>query len=548
MNHFEPSLPLESERRQRWRRFTDDSLLALGSIAFLTGIIFLFNLYQHIPDIILVYLLAILALASTRGLYASLLASASAFFFFDFLFVPPVYGLIATKFTDILALIIFIVTAVITSHLASALREQAEQANRRERETRVLYDFVRAANREEKLERQLHIFAHAVVEAFSTRGIRDCVLFLPDNEGRLSPQTSVLKPIDQLTISPDEEAMIAVAARDVRTVDLHREQQKLPGGAQAVAEQIQLRCYTRLVPLQANQKVIGVLSLLIEDSVLSDTAVNSQEKASEQPPTQTVLFSTLLGQAIALIERERLRRESLHLKVLQHIDALHAALLSSVSHDLRVPLATIKQAATKLEEQNGEEEQRIFVSTIEHETDQLNNFVEKLLDISRIEVGTLSLEKVWYPLDELILDVLDLMSPQLQGRKVAVHQPDDLPPVELDAVYIHQVLSNLIENAVHYTPAHTPIDISIQEQGEQILISIADRGPGISPAEREHIFDKFYRVLGQHDLGAGKGLGFGLAICRGIIEAHGGQIWAETREGGGAVFCFTLPLRKMEEI
>ncbi|MGZ6368134.1 MAG: sensor histidine kinase, partial [Ktedonobacteraceae bacterium] len=180
------------------------------------------------------------------------------------------------------------------------------------------------------------------------------------------------------------------------------------------------------------------------------------------------------------------------------------------------------------------------------EADRLNRLVANLLDMSRIEGGALKPEKEWYPIDELIHDVLGHMQPLLSGREVKTDIPDDLPPVQLDYLEIEQVLTNLIENAVRYTPSDSPINVGVQDQGDHMVISVADRGPGIPPADLERVFDKFYRVLGRAaERPAGSGLG--LAVSKGLVEAHGGHIWAENREGGGSVFRFTLPLIKKRE-
>jgi len=232
---------------------------------------------------------------------------------------------------------------------------------------------------------------------------------------------------------------------------------------------------------------------------------------------------------------------------LQRTDALRTALLSSVSHDLRTPLASIKAAASSLLQEDvqwDDEARRSFALTIEHEADRLNRLVANLLDMSRIEGGALKPEKEWYPMQALIQDVLKRMQPLLQGREVRTSLPDDLPLVKVDYLQIDQVVTNLLENAVRYTPRGSPIDISVEVKDGQMLVSVADRGPGIPPADLERIFDKFYRVLrNQRDT---RGSGLGLAVCRGLVEAHGGRIWAENREGGGAIFRFTLPFGSME--
>ncbi len=168
--------------------------------------------------------------------------------------------------------------------------------------------------------------------------------------------------------------------------------------------------------------------------------------------------------------------------------------------------------------------------------------------MTRIEGGALKPEKEWYPVDELINDVLGHMQFVLQGREVHTTIADGLPPVQLDYLQIDQVLTNLIENAVRYTPADSPIEVDARVADEEILISIADRGPGIPVEDLERIFDKFYRVIGTSRRGSIMGSGLGLAVCRGLVEAHGGHIWAENREGGGAVFRFTLPLEANEQL
>ncbi len=564
MSRVEPLLTLKPKEESHWRWYILDGLLALGSIFLLTGVIWLFQLYQKIPDSFLLYLLAILSLASLRGLSAALLASFVAFFSFDFFFVPPLYTLSVTKFEDVLTLVVFLVTAIITSQFASTLRQRAEDANRREHETHILYDLVRATNREEDLELQLSIFARAVVEVFSPWGIRDCLLLLPDERGVLTPHISACQPIERVELSSDEK----VAAEQIMTrghiVDLFDSTtlraehvsdsgaNPTQGAAQKTTDGSTMKRYACLVPLKTDIKVIGILRLLIEHDGRGETIDDILSLEHGHPTPKAVFFSTFLEQAVAVIERGHLRQESLRVRVLQQTDALRSALLSSVSHDLRTPLSTIKTAATSLLEEDvqwDEETQRGFTAAIEREADRLNSLVENLLDMSRLEAGSLHPEKVWYPLDALLRDVLDRMQPLLEGRTVQTYLPDHIPPVEVDAVLIEQVVTNLITNAVYYTPAGSPIDVSIQVQEEALVVSIADRGPGITLAEQEHIFDKFYRVLGKAQMfGEKRGSGLGLAICRGFVDAHGGRIWIEGREGGGAVFRFTLPLSSTGEL
>ncbi|HKV03203.1 MAG TPA: ATP-binding protein [Ktedonobacteraceae bacterium] len=556
MSQIEHLPSLEAREEPGWKRYLGDSILAIVGTLLVTGLIYAFQLYPRIPNISLVYLLVVLTLASTRGLYAAILASVVAFLSFDFFLVPPFYTFTIAKFDEWLALFVFLVTAIITGELASALRKRAEQARRREHETRILYELVRATNSEEDLHRQLSIVARAVVDVFASWGVRDCEILLPDVKSRLAVQGSASQPADQVKLSSDEEATASWVMTQAQTVELHDvslvPQKSGDYGPRAIvrstATKEAVRRYIRMIPLKMGQQAIGVLCLFMEDDPRLIALEKSLGMERERSNSQTAFFWTFVDQATAVIERARLRRESLQIELLQRTDALRAALLSSVSHDLRTPLSSIKAAASSLlqeEVQWDDEARRSFALSIESEADRLNRLVANLLDMSRIESGALKPEKEWYPIDELIHDVLGRMQPVLEGRTIHTDLPDDLPPVKLDYLQIDQVLTNLIENALRYTPAGSPIEIGVQAIGDRMIISIADRGPGIPAADRERVFDKFYRVM-ETQTARTIGSGLGLAVSRGLVEAHGGRIWVENRKGGGAIFRFTLPLEKTE--
>ncbi len=216
--------------------------------------------------------------------------------------------------------------------------------------------------------------------------------------------------------------------------------------------------------------------------------------------------------------------------------------LSSVSHDLRTPLAVVTSATSTLLDPSAPKDEatrRELLQTAHEEALRLSRLVRNLLDMTRLEAGALKLKKETQPIEEVVGAALNRMEDRLRGRAVATSIPDELPLVPIDSALIEQVLINLLENATKYTPAGTAIDISARAQGEDaIVVEVADRGPGISVANQERVFDKFYRVHERE----GGGVGLGLTICRGIVEAHGGRIWVEPRDGGGASFRFTLPL------
>jgi two-component system sensor histidine kinase KdpD len=255
------------------------------------------------------------------------------------------------------------------------------------------------------------------------------------------------------------------------------------------------------------------------------------------------LLSAVAGQMGLVVERQRLRREATDAEVLRRTDQLRTALLNAVSHDLRTPLASIIASAGSLRQSDvvwTEEEQAEFAQAIEDQAQRLNRLVGNLLDLSRIEGGTLRPEKGWYDLGALIEDVVGRLRPLTTRHQVVVDVPEDLPPVLLDYVEIDQVLSNLIENATKYAPAGTGILVRARRAGGEARVEVADRGPGIPAASLPRLFDPFYRV--DNGKPRPKGLGLGLAVAKGLVEAHGGRISVEGRPGGGAVFTFTLPL------
>ena len=544
-----------TEPRERHKYYILDTFLGIVAPLCVTAFIYLFHLYPEIPDISIIYLLAVLGLASTRGRYSAILASLIAFFSFDFFLVPPLYLFTIGKLEEWVALFIFLLTAVITGQLASALRHRAEQASQRESETRALYDLLSATAREENLERQLAIVARAIVKNFAFAGIRNCTILLPDEDGKMSLHADAYPTVESRHLMPDEEQTALAVMHEGKIVDLYTSSNS--SGKQLIEHWFRRamsakhpgRQYVRMFPLQMGQKVVGVMKLQMEDN--PERFMLNREEGMEKLHInpQATFFWTFLDQATAVIERARLRRESLRIELLQRTDALRSALLSSVSHDLRTPLSSIKAAASSLLQEDvqwNEEERKSFALSIERESDRLNRLVGNLLDMTRIEGGALKPEKEWYPIDELIHDVVGHMQFLLQGREVQTHIPDDLPPVGLDYLQMGQVLTNLLENAARYTPPSSPIEITAEVVDGEMMVSIADRGPGIPQYDLERVFDKFYRVLSTARKKKVAGSGLGLAVCLGLVEAHGGRIWAENRPNGGAVFRFTLPLAELE--
>lgn len=243
-----------------------------------------------------------------------------------------------------------------------------------------------------------------------------------------------------------------------------------------------------------------------------------------------------------LAERARRQAEAVHqARAETETERLRNALLSSISHDLRTPLTAITGAATTMLEDDAaldEAARRDLAGVIYEESDRLNRLVSNLLYMTRLESGELKVRKEWQPLEEVIGTAIGRLEPQIHGRQLLTRFSERVPSAPIDSVLIEQVLVNLIENALRYTPATTAIEISAFDEDSYTTVEVADRGPGVPEQEHQHIFEKFYRSNPRKTDG---GIGLGLTISRAIIRAHGGALWVRNRFGGGAAFRFRLP-------
>jgi two-component system sensor histidine kinase KdpD len=252
------------------------------------------------------------------------------------------------------------------------------------------------------------------------------------------------------------------------------------------------------------------------------------------------LLETFANQTALAIERAFLTKETARSRIQIETERMRSSLLSSVSHDLRTPLAAIAGAVSGLlqRQQRLDPRGQEFAQIAYEETKRLNRLLGNLLEMTRLESGSVTVEKEWQPLEEVVGTTLLRLDRVFEDHPLKTSLPDELPLVPIDGVLLEQVLVNLLENAVKYTPTGSPIDLSAWSEGQEVIVEVADRGPGLPSGGESLIFDKFYRVRPA----TADGVGLGLAICRAAIEAHGGRIWAENRAGGGAVFRFTLPL------
>jgi len=286
------------------------------------------------------------------------------------------------------------------------------------------------------------------------------------------------------------------------------------------------------LPLMGSQGSVGVLG------------VCPPSPTSFHDPEQLRLLEAFANQAAAAIERARLAEDARSAWERVETEFMRNTLLSSVSHDLRTPLAAITGAASTLFEAGDHlpgEARRELVETVYEESERMDRLINNLLDMTRLESGGLHPRREWQPIQEVIGSSLHHLDKRLSGRDVKVNVAADLPLVPFDAVSIEQVLVNLLDNALEYTPAGSPIEVNASKIPQAVVVEVLDRGPGLPVGAEERVFEKFFRAHPPGE-GGSRGIGLGLAISRGIIEAHHGKITAENRPGVGACFRFTLPL------
>jgi two-component system sensor histidine kinase KdpD len=514
------------ESGQRWLGY----LAGLAGVAIASVAIGLVLDRTRIANISMLYLIAIMVTAVTFGRGPAVVASVAAFLTFDFLFVDPVHTFTVADPEEWIALLLFLVTGTVTSTLAASQRARAAEAEQREREAVVLYDVVRLIAGED-LERALRDVADRLRHELAL----DAVMIRARVDAHLSARAAVGDALALALVGPSLSAGQMLQPGTAPTAD----QRGRPGrwvrfvGPHAPTQSLAPLLLDRLqiIPVETGAGRAGEVVLV-------------RPSGGRAPsPSDTRLLSAVSTQIAAAVDRARLRREATEAEILRRTDELKTALINAVSHDVRTPLASILAAAGSLRQRDvawSEAERAEFVDAIVEEAERLNRIFGNLLDLSRMEGGNLRPDKGWYDLGALVDDVLGRLRPATARHRVTARVADDLPPVLLDYVEMDQVLSNLVENAVKYTPPGTEIELGARIEHGVLRIEVADRGPGIPPEALPHLFDAFYRVEGSSR--RAKGLGIGLAIARGLVEAHGGRIWAENRADGGARFTITLPV------
>jgi two-component system sensor histidine kinase KdpD len=484
------SVPLPVIRRflpARYRARWADFFKALGSVALATVVLLALRSNLSTQVIALLYLLPVMLSAARWGLLPALSASLTSFFAFNFFFLFPTLTLAVLIPEELLGLMVFLIVAVIIAQAVASANESARQAEAREREATTLYALSRALDEPGGPDGAFAAIPRIITGALPIAGCE------------------VLTGADPQALQSQARYPAEPGAATRRWMD---------------------------IPIAARQATVGVIRLYLQAAA---------------PPLDSAalrLLTTFAAQAGLYIERANLVREVGRAQLLEESDRLKSALLSSVSHDLRTPLAAIKASATVLLEEGtalDDATRTDLLSAINEETDRLNRLVGDLLNQSRIEAGALRLKRDWCDMDELIRAVIRRLGPALAAFRVGLTLPPDLPLVLADYVEIDRVMSNLLENAVRFAPPGSSIEIAAFSAPEGLTVSVTNQGPAIPARRHPFLFDKFYRI--SEDRSPNMGTGLGLSICKGIVEAHGGRIWVESPVAGGTGtrFAFTLP-------
>jgi two-component system, OmpR family, sensor histidine kinase KdpD len=485
-------------------------------ILVLTAISFVVWLYlglipgMNATTIALTYLLVVLIAASYGGLGSGIVASVAAVLCFNYFFLPPIGTLNIQDPQNWIALVAFLITAFVTSQLSSAARSQAAESERHRNEQYNLYQLSRAIILTPEPEVATTSIARNIVEIFR---LDYCGIFIKRDA-----------TWERISVASDPEISDAFEP----SLDQLQRALQIESIQESVAPDSRKRAL--YVPLKLGVKTIGIMAIVA-------------------PQHNRAVMEAVAGLVALALERARFLNELSRTRALQQSDELKSAILASVSHELRTPLTSIRAAIDSLMEDHVKDEKdalQEFHLIIREDVDRLTRLVENLLEMARIESTDLQLSRHWESIQELFQNVLNHCSDARKNHDIRIQIDEHFPLVKIDSRLLFQVLINLIDNASKYSPAGTEILLRAWLENENLFLSVTDYGPGISAEESPHIFEKFYR--GRETQGASRGTGMGLAIARGIIQAHGGQIWFERRPGSGTTFICKIPVEQKAQI
>lgn len=458
-------------------------------------------------DLAMVYLLAVVIVAARSPRGPALLTAILGIALFDFLFVPPYYTLNVGETEYFFTFLVMFVVAVTMGGLTARIHEQAERAREEAARIAALYELDRGLAGTGQVSEVLDLATEHL-----GRAVHGQAVLLPGEGG-----TPVEFPAGGIFEDPSVRAAAKLVMSDGLSAGASTER---AADADAL-----------VTALRRGERGLGIAAVWREPGTprLGPAERRTVEAMSD-------LVATAIERTTLAARHEQARREA-------EAEKLRTALLSSLSHDLRTPLGSIEGAASTLAEDQGELTPALrhdLAETIQEESRRMTRLIGNLLDMIRVESGSLAVHRSWQPLEESLGTALLRLDERLAGHRVESELPGDLPLVPIDEVLLEQVFLNLLENAARHTPAGTAVTVRAWAEDEAVLVEVADSGPGIAAEEREKVFEKFYRAGSTSPAGSGSGLG--LTICRGIITAHGGTIWVEEAEGCGTSVRFTLPL------
>jgi two-component system, OmpR family, sensor histidine kinase KdpD len=456
-------------------------LLSMLIVVVVTALLGITRVKLSIQVIALLYLLPVVLSTRLWGLGPGILSALCAFLSFNYFFIPPLYTLAVHGTQDLAALIVFLIIAVVISQLMGHDQESLAAAMAREKEATSLYEL-----------------------SIALAGLQDEQAVAQNLAERIC-DTFAAEKVDILLQGSTERNPFTCGSSN--TTLSSRSDFNFPLST-ARGKQGDVRIWRKDLPLS---------------------------KPEER------LLSTFASQGALALERAKLAQNETRARVFEESDRLKSALLSSVSHELRSPLAAIKASISSLRSGAVDwdmDARKELLEATEEETDHLNQLVGNLLDMSRIETGALNPKWEWNSLAEIVGGVVKRMHPVIKQHNIVINIPSNLPLIPVDYVQIEQVFTNLISNSVKYAPAGTDVSISAHIQADRtVLVKVSNQGPPVAEEHLERIFDKFYRVTAADKV---TGTGLGLSICKGIVDAHGGRIWAENGPNS-FIFYFTLP-------
>jgi two-component system sensor histidine kinase KdpD len=466
------------------------SLAAVAAITFFYSRVFA---QANVTTIAMTYLLATLVIAAAWGLREAIIASVTAMLCFNFFFLPPYYTLTILDPQNWVALFSFLVTAVVASQLSAIARQRAIEAMRRQREMERLYDLSRTLMLVDNRSSTASQVAQRIAQVFEVEGVAvfDRAIdgiYRTGSIDRVISDTKLKDAAVQRTASRDPVSNLSI------------------------------------LPLTLGGDPIG--SLATAGTYISDTALQA------------------IGNLAAIVmERAKAEEAAARMEAARQNEAMKSMMLDALAHEFKTPLTSIKAAASSIldERPNAQKE---LVTIIEEESDRLDSLVSETIRMARIEAGDLRLNKESYRVPDLIDAALRKLRILLEDRDVHIEIEPNLPEVRADGELVELTIRQLLTNALKYASPESPILIRAMAQIGTVQISVKDVGPGIPAKDLSHIFEKYYRVEGS---GRIPGTGMGLTIARDIVEAHGGEIWAESIKGQGSEFIFTLPCAAVEE-